>query len=373
MNLFETTDRSDESHMRVDETLYEFFNRSASDYSIRLRDRLESWFKDYPEKEKSDLVSSFKNDWYPSYFELLLFRIFRTLKFGVVVHPEMENTTKRPDFMLSKDGIVIYAEARLARDKSEKEEKVENITNEIVDKINKNVASDSVFLSIYDIQIKQIKSEKLQELYRRLNEYIEENKEKIRDESYWISSERYKDRFIYECESFRIECSLIPRTKSTKKPVNIVGIQGSAAQIIDPIQYLKNAINRKASRYGKLDKPFIVCVQIGSVFGAHDSELDDLMFGQGVYSMTTKSSFREHNGMFGSEDNPKMTRVSGVLFVRSDYMVPESTTLRYYENPNAKYPFDFGGLIEKHSYNWKSIQVQIGEFDSTVLTHSDLN
>lgn len=357
--VFDDIDRTDINYKRHDESAYDFYNRSALPFTEMVRSRIEKYANLLSEAEQKDLIANLKNNWEATYFELFLAKRFHDMGYQIATHPELAHTSKRPDFLLTGNGPEVYAEARVATDMTDDERKKQQIIDEVIAGINTHVKSKEVFLSIWQVKVLSKQNKSLKSLYTELDEYIKVNKEEVSNPSPLI---RANKRFKYDNGSIRVICSLVSKTVHTDDDPNdrVIGMQTQPGEIVNPTAALMRSIKSKASRYGKLDKPYVVCIQIGSVYGASDGELDDLLFGRGITHLNTGKSWREHDGMFGSATNPKMTRVSGVLFAETHEANPDEGRLRYYKNPNATFPFDFGGEMETHSYDWETISVAGG-------------
>jgi hypothetical protein len=308
------------------------------------------------EAEQNSLVSDLKSNWRATYFELFLAKRFHDMGYLIATHPELAHTSKQPDFFLTGNGPELYAEARVATDITDDERKEQRIINGVIAGINKHVRSKKVFLNVWEVKVLSKQNRSLKSLYREMDKYIGANKKEVRNTSSLI---RAKNRFKYDNGSIRVICSLISKTIHNDNDPNdrVIGMQTQPGAFVNPAAALERSIKSKASRYGKLDKSYVVCIQIGSGYGASDGELDDLLFGRGITHLNTGKSWREHDGMFGSATNPKMTRVSGVLFVDTHESNPADGRLRYYKNLNAALPFDFGDEMETHSYDWETIHM----------------
>jgi hypothetical protein len=354
--VFDDIDRTDITYKQHDESTYDFYNRSALPGTEIVRSRIEEYASLLSEAEQNGLISVLKSNWRATYFELFLAKRFHDMGYQIATHPELAHTSKRPDFLLTGNGPELYAEARVATDMTDDERKEQRIIDKVIASINTHVKSKEVFLNVWQVKVLSKQNKSLKSLYTELDKYIKANKDEVRNTSPLV---RANNRFRYDNGSIRVICSLMSKTVHADDDPNdrVIGMQTQPGAFVNPAAALERSIKSKASRYGKLNKPYVVCIQIGSGYGASDGELDDLLFGRGITHLNTGKSWREHDGMFGSATNPKMTRVSGVLFVETHESNPDESRLRYYKNLNAALPFDFGGEMETHSYDWETISV----------------
>jgi len=115
LTLFTKRQRSDPTPCHPGEDSFSFLDRVDQVFWGRVRDELELWFDEYPEKESPDLLSRFRSNepaqHYAAWWELYLFRLFRRLGFPVEVHPDLPDSTTHPDFRIGLDGESFLLEA----------------------------------------------------------------------------------------------------------------------------------------------------------------------------------------------------------------------------------------------------------------------
>lgn len=113
--LFDNVDRINGNPAEHGEPLYTFLNRAAGDYWQSVRDVLTEWLSHYPEEERPTLISRFRRTdrrgFLGAFWELYLHEVFRRLGFEVILHPEVNGATRRPDFRLQMGTAVTYVEA----------------------------------------------------------------------------------------------------------------------------------------------------------------------------------------------------------------------------------------------------------------------
>lgn len=107
---------------RPTESDFAFLNRAAGAPWDALRDLYETWYRDYPDAD-NEFRNRFRDD-KPSqhvgaWWELYNFALFRQLGYRVTVHPTMPGTTKKPDFLVERDGIEAAVECAAMLDADE--------------------------------------------------------------------------------------------------------------------------------------------------------------------------------------------------------------------------------------------------------------
>jgi hypothetical protein len=114
MKLFENKIRIDKSPANHIDNSFDFCDRNAQPKVERVRDILNYWFSHYPLKEQYELKCRFQKEFNSSLQELFLHELFFCQGFEITIHPILPHTSKNPDFLLSKNGIEFYLEAKVA-------------------------------------------------------------------------------------------------------------------------------------------------------------------------------------------------------------------------------------------------------------------
>ncbi|QQZ29775.1 hypothetical protein HMY34_13880 [Thiothrix subterranea] len=102
-------DRGKKSH-------FEFINNSALPEYCKIRSLLNMCFNEFDEKSQNDIRSRIiknksEEKFYSTCFELLVAHIFRRLGCQLEEHPNISDTNKRPDFLVTlSDGEYFYLE-----------------------------------------------------------------------------------------------------------------------------------------------------------------------------------------------------------------------------------------------------------------------
>ncbi len=145
--LFDVGDRTRHDPARYSEAHFVFLNRSAWPEASRVRDQLERWFGRYPTtadnpaRERRDLRGRFRSPTdvvhTSAFFELLLHELLVGLGCGVVVHPSVPGSARRPDFRVTPPaGNPFYLEAVLATGESETAAAARARLNSVYDVLN---------------------------------------------------------------------------------------------------------------------------------------------------------------------------------------------------------------------------------------------
>lgn len=316
MKLFSEVTRSETDPSKFNENKYDYYNRTARSDCETIRNSLETWFDKYPDYEKAELKSRFQKTFSDAFFELFLHQLFLKQGFSITIHPEIEGTSKRPDFLISKGNVELYIEAKEAKDKTRQEETMENIENEIFDSLN-NLELDDYFLTIGELTLKKGIQPSTKEIKRKVLSFVESTTpEKLSQE---LAEYGLKDNnwITYEDENCFISVSLIPKIKAHK--VRPLGILPTKMKWGGSQESIKNSIKKKANRYGKLDKPYIICINATGILGNGSYDVENTLWGESLVNRPIDSSkgypqFEDYKkGLFSDERGPKIKNVSALI------------------------------------------------------------
>lgn len=366
MNLFEDVDASISGPMSHHGDEYTYYCKSDREDIAALRQRLENWFTNYPMEHKKDLKHQFKESFSSAYFELFLHELFLKQGFNLTPHPKIEGTEKRPDFLVEGNGIEFYLEAKEATDISQKEKAIEKRTKTIYQAI------DAISLPDHFIGISTIKFKtEGQPPTKKICEYIEKTV-KANDpdtlERYFAVNNNFPI-VEYNDENVSFEFDIIPKSKEGRNTkTRAIGFYKGDAKFIDNDKTIKEAIKRKALRYGAIDKPFIVCINATGHLGLDENEVMNALFGSLAFSYNLNAPIefrnekwiRQPDGFFFSKSGPQYTRVSGVLITNVNVANYADAPYRLIMHPSPKIELD-----------WKKLGLSCGYYSELALTFSD--
>jgi hypothetical protein len=115
--LFDDVTRTDPSPASHTEDSFSFLNRNSGPVWTRIRDELEAWYSDFPDAD-GDLRARFRDrapaQHLAAWWELYLHRVFSQVGYTIEVHPQLEGSSDRPDFLVSNGEHAFYVEALTA-------------------------------------------------------------------------------------------------------------------------------------------------------------------------------------------------------------------------------------------------------------------
>jgi len=351
--LFEDKVRLDSSPGKYNDNTFDFIDRSAMPEVENIREVLNSWFDRYPSNESLELKKRLQVSFPPTFYELFLHELFLQQGFTITIHPIVPGTDRKPDFLLSKGNIEFYAEAKDAQGKSENEIGIEKIENAIYDGLN-NMNSPDFFLMKRKLILKSG-----QPSIKKINLHFETEMQKYDAD---VISEQKEvtglPHVSYEDDKVFIEMTLIPKIKSARGKAGIRPYGGGMGNVIiggsdESIFY---ALKQKASRYGEVDKPYIICVNSTNDFGATEHGVKSALFGSLSFTYSTDPANRnerlEHSndGFFFGERGPQFTRVSGVLVTNVDIGNLQQANHWLVKHPFTRNPLDFSVFDLSYTY-----------------------
>ena len=374
MVLFENIERTFLGPSSHNENTFDYYNRSArKDISI-VRETLNSWFENYPNDEKKELKSSFKKKFDDCFYELFLFQLFTKLGFDIQVHPELPNTSKKPDFLLKKGKLELYAEAKIVKNKSNQEEALDRKINEFYDNLSK-LDSKGFLLNLDTFTLKTQKQPSTKWLIQRIEKKIAEFDPDLVTEE--VTQKGFESIPVIEIENddLLLRIKLMPVVPSAReKKKRPIGVYPMESVWGGGEESLKDSISMKARRYGKLDKPFIVCVNSLDFRTSGTHDIENAIWGSVAISWSTNPDnrdqrwIRQKDGVFLGEDGPNLKNLSGVLVTKVfPHNIPNANYWLY-KHPFSENELDFNLLGLKYNYvNNGEIHSELGDNLGDVL------
>jgi hypothetical protein len=331
MKLFENKHRTFSKPAGHNENSYDYYDRSARKDVAIIRKTLNKWFRKYPDEEKIELKNRFKKSFSSAFYELFIFNLFKSQGFKVIIHPNAPSTTKRPDFLVSKRTIEFYIEAKIATGESKKQESLRKRMNQIYDSLN-TINSPNFFLAIEEL----ILHTTLQPSTREIRDKIETELRKFDPDEVTriIQNSGYENRpkITFDDQNLTLIISIIPKDPEFRNQDSTpIGVSPSEAFWGGEEESIKTSFAKKAKRYGKLDKPYIICINsIGIKFtGGYD--VLNAVWGTVALSWSTNPAARDEkvtrikDGIFLSDNGPIFKNVSGILITHvMEFNIPNS-------------------------------------------------
>lgn len=357
--IFNDRQRTDTSPMRNAETNFGFLDRSARPEMATVRSFLERCLSGYPSEETPELVSRIRSgddgQFDSASFEIILYAGLTKLGYTLTPHPPLSNgCTSRPDFLVrTPEGQLFYLEAVLATEKTEKNPAGEALIGLAIDAIAKASHSDFyVALESQGYPKTQPSGKRMvREILAWLDTLSVEEIARVAEQSGLDECPAY----VWRHEDWELTIRPVPiRPERRGLSSTLLGLLSGGASLVDAFSPLRNAIKQKGSRYGVLDAPLLVAVNVQS-FNLDPIDEKQALFGQEqiVFSRsnpgTTPRLQRAPNGVWIGQKGPQYKRVSGVWFFND--LNPYTVASRHqtiYWNPWASHPLPESLLAFPH-------------------------
>jgi hypothetical protein len=97
--LFLPNDHTELKPASQTEPSFKYLNRCGRKWSVKVREVLEKWFKNYPDQHKTDLCRRFQSnnnsDFISSFFELYMHELLIKMHYAVEIHPKVKGKIKK--------------------------------------------------------------------------------------------------------------------------------------------------------------------------------------------------------------------------------------------------------------------------------------
>lgn len=332
---------------------FEYLDRSARPESERVRGVIEECLAKFPDSDRDEVISRLKSgdhiNFLSASFELYLHEILIRLGYEVTVHPETSSDKNtRPDFLAEnrESGNSFYAEAVLAIDQSNEERAAESRKNVVIDSINR-VESPNFYISVSaDGDPQSTPSGK--KLRKKLSKWLDGlDPEAVSSEAEKLGHDAFP-RIEIDQDGWKVEFVAIPKSPERRGLENstTIGSLSSGAHWLGTWESIRDAVLKKGNRYGDIDKPLLVAVNVGQ-FNVDNIDTMQALYGQEEYIFNSQELENEprmeraSNGAWNGPDGVRYKRVSGVLIAPD--ITPWTFSARdicTYINPWANYELD---------------------------------
>lgn len=346
--LFTATARSDHAPKRASETDFGFLDRCAWPAAGRVRAVVEACLNNYPQNGRSELVSRLQSGdsrhFASASFEIFLHEYLRRLGFALTPHPELPNgSTTRPDFLVDcGDDQQLYLEAVCATDDDGRDAAAEARKAVALQTLDDACHPDFI------VAVDSLGDPVTQPSGRRLaNEVVRWLNSLDADRVVQETANNYDamPEYFWQHEAWQVRILAIPlKPEARGRPRRLIGKRGFGMRRIDGWSPIRDAIEYKGSRYGELDLPLVVAVNVHT-FNLSRIDEAQALFGQERFLFSAGANLAEPgferapNGAWHGLTGPRGKRCSGAwLFDNvSPYTIARrSNTL--YLNPCATWP-----------------------------------
>lgn len=350
MTLFDDVTRSDRRPARENEPLFDYYNTSGRRSVDGIRTTLDTWFQRIPESAKTELRARFRSptasQHQSAFFELYLHELLCCSGFSVTLHPNVPGDVRtHPDFLVLQNDIpCFYLEATLALPSGNETAANARIA-QVYDTLNA-MESPNFFLGIR-LRGAPATPPHGARLRRDLTRWLSGLDPDVLRHT--LEAAHWDGLPSYEWSHDGWDLSFLPIAKSPslrgQPGVRPIGVRIPAVRLLNSHAAMKTAICNKATRYGDLDLPFVVAVNVIDIF-ADDDDIMNALFGEenvtgtphpdGIIDLTPG---RNGNGAWFGPQGPQNTRVSAAfVLLNMDVWNMVSQSPKIIHNPWATCP-----------------------------------
>jgi hypothetical protein len=314
MTIFDDITREDTNPPYQDDTAFAYLNRSGRPEAARVRQLVDDWLTHYPAHDRDSLVarlrSAIDDQHRGAFFELFIHELVITRGHKVVaIEPKLAHTEKSPDFLVeAKEGHQLYLECVVATGRSQQEVAEQARLNKALTAINRTPPPVHFLdLSVHGAPTAPISIKKMK---RMLLAWIA----KLPDDDTCM------DAAPFEYEECGVSISLrsFPR-RNRDRAGRAIGARFFPVRQVTDDEDVRGALEKKASRYGTLDHPYVVAVNALGVW-ARESNAEDALFGSPCLVVRrmedgtiTREEDRNTDGVWWGPAGGRRKRLSAVL------------------------------------------------------------
>jgi hypothetical protein len=352
VKLFDDFERTELRPSFKTEPSFVYINQTGRTVFARVRVLMEDWFSHYPAAGQIELRNRFRSSedriHRSAFFELALHELFFQLRCQVVIHPfeQITDGAKSPDYEVTDpEGESSYVEARLTYGESIHEEKTQALIDTVLDGINRKLKSNDFFIGI-----EMEGAPKTAPSIEKIVGFLKGQLRGLDPDDPELASDN-GPTWPYEHDGWHVGFFPIPKLEEARgEPTDqVIGLQSTGVRPVDDRTSIKRAIIKKATRYGELNKPYIIAV---NVLGGYAEEKDvvDALFGQEQVTVwfskanpgepTRSQLTRARDGAWIGPKGLINSRVSGVLIFHhlNFYTIPRARVCLYH-HPKAQRPY----------------------------------
>lgn len=349
--LFDEVHRTDVAPGRHQESSFEFLNRVAGAYWEHPRRLMQDWL-DHVENDNdhNDLrqrLRSRDDDQFRSAFlELYLHESLLRAGYSVTIHPTVEGSTSRPDFLAERADERIYIEA-IAPGANPAAKAAAARRAVLFDTVNQ--LDDPNFMLWLDTLEEGISPPPAARLRGDLRRWLS----KLGPDAPWDMESGPSYQWEHNGWSVTFKpIPLKPEARGRRPNSRAIGVYGhTPVGWIDDAPAIRKALSGKQHEYGNLDAPFMIAVgtyihdrdrwhTTNAMYGAVA-----IQWGEGPDGEIVSRQTRQRDGYFGVPPDWQHRHVSGVLLVNQlmPYHVQRAeVTLWRHPDPMFQLPEDVG-------------------------------
>lgn len=339
------------------ESIFDYLNRSARLEYKRIRNLLEQWFERFSSEVQDELRARIRSkddrQFLGAFYELYLHELLSKLGFSVEIHPTVSNRVTHPDFRVLKDGKpLFYLEVTLAA-LSDTDTSAKARENQVYDTLNR-MKSPNFF-----IRVKVRGAPTTNPPGVKMRSFLENKLSNLDPD---VVTKQFDQGGLealpswnWKYNDWQINFSPIPKKSEArgKHGVRPIGLQIKDVRWITPHIRIMKSIQDKATKYGKLDLPYIVAINVADELGVDEIDISNALFGEEQWTIILRGNNvisqepnRKPNGAWYGPSGLRNRRVSAALIADnlSPWSIAKVTSILWH-NPWTNRPLTLDTLI----------------------------
>ena len=320
MPLFDDFERHDASPGGHGEDYFTFLNRADGPVWARIRCVLDQWFVDYPTDHAADLRGRFRSRLpgahLSAWWELYLHHLFSRLQYTVTVHPEVADTSRRPDFEMTSGEQRFYVEGAVVFSGIVDDTRDEVREGWIMDAVNRGT-NPNFYVGIEFEQLGE-KRPRDRDVYKPLEQWLDTLDPDVAIAQY--DETRTLPERTFCIGDWRVRFRAFPlkaEARGAVDPGPLLGAGPPSAGRVDDVPQLRDTLKHKRGRYGHLQAPLIVAINCATS-SVHDEDVADALYGSLAYQFHVDEpgagkAVRMPDGAWIDENGPRGQRMSALL------------------------------------------------------------
>jgi hypothetical protein len=352
MKLFDEVARTETRVKKYGEGAFAYLNSTARPEFEETRALLEAWFSHYPKEHESDLRQRFRSkldvQHIGAFWELLLHELLLRLGCTIRIHPDVPNSSARPDFLIETEACErCYMEAVTVPGASDEDVGRELIMNSIYDALDKEIVSTDFFLWM-DVAGIPERQHSIKRLAAEVSAWLASLDADSITQLHSASGFDALPRRRFESDGWVLSFRPIPKRLEARAQggVRPVGVRMGQCHTVDHRTPIRDALIEKARAYGDLGHPYVIAVN--ALERIDELDVEEALFGQENYvvqirpgqplSEDTGYATRNWDGAFM---NARGERISASFVARQvQPMTFDQSWYLLWHNPRAMYRYD---------------------------------
>lgn len=349
--LFDDWERTEATPSGHQESTFEFMNRIAGDYWQHPRSLMQEWLDHIKDDiDYTDLRQRFRSrddeQFRSAFLELFLHESLIRAGYAVTVHPSVEGTTTRPDFLAERDGERLYVEA-IAPGSAPSAKAAAQRRAVLFDTVNR--LDDPNFMLWLEDLVEGSNPPAAARLRADLRRWLAG----LDPDEPWDLESAPSHQWKHDGWSVTFKpVPKEPESRGQQPNSRAIGVYGhKGVDFIDDAPAIRKALTTKHHEYGDLNAPFVIAV--GTYIHDRDRwHTTNAMYGaaavqwsEGPNGETATREIRQPDGYFGVPPDWQHRNVAGVLVVNQlmpYYLRRAEVTLWRHPNPVHPLPDEVG-------------------------------